>query len=160
GVDCSIWPGVVLRGDVARIRIGARTNIQDGSVVHVHPGGGHCRIGEGVTIGHQATVHACEVADHVLIGIHAVVLDGVKIGERASIGAGSVVTPGTEIPSGKLVLGVPGRVIRDLTPEEIQSILWHADAYVSLKEQYRSPAAAPAPPPEAPAAPEPLAPGE
>lgn len=143
GEDCSVWPGAVLRGDVNRIQVGARTNIQDGAVVHVNAGDGACRIGTGVTVGHQAVVHACELADHVLVGIHAVVLDGARVGERTLIGAGSVVTPGTDIPAGKLVLGVPAKVVRDLTPEEIEALLWHAEHYVSLKEQYRRPAPLP-----------------
>lgn len=148
GEECSVWPGAVLRGDVNRIRVGARTNIQDGAVVHVHHGEGSCRIGQSVTVGHQAVVHACEVADHVLVGIHAVVLDGARIGERCLIGAGSVVTPGTVVPPGKLVLGVPAKVARDLTAAESESILWHADHYVSLREQYlRPPPAADAPRP-------------
>jgi carbonic anhydrase/acetyltransferase-like protein (isoleucine patch superfamily) len=154
GDDCSVWPGAVLRGDVNRIRIGSRSNVQDGAVVHVNPGEGHCRIGEGVTIGHQATVHSCWIGDDVLIGIHSVVLDGASIGERCIVGAGAVVTPGTVIPPGQLVLGVPARVARELTAAEIESILRHAESYASLKNQYLRPAAAPVPAPaEAPAPP-------
>src|SRR5437763_1580346 len=130
GEDCSIWPGAVLRGDVNVMRVGPRTNVQDGAVLHVNPGSGALRIGAGVTIGHEAMVHSCQVGDDVLIGIHATVLDGAVVGDRCLIGAGAVVTPGTVVPPGKLVLGVPGRVVRDLNDEELESIRWHADSYV------------------------------
>ncbi|MBI3912351.1 MAG: hypothetical protein HY320_15640, partial [Armatimonadetes bacterium] len=157
GEDCSVWPGAVLRGDVNSIRVGARTNIQEGAVLHVDPGeGGHLEIGSGVTIGHQATVHACRIADHVLIGIQAVILDGAEIGEQCIIGAGAVVTPGTRIPPGQVVFGVPAQPAREVTPEDIQSIQAHVDSYVALKERYRhpepTPEAPPAPPPAPPAA--------
>lgn len=138
GEDCSVWPGVVLRGDVNGIQVGARTNIQDGAVVHANPGDGRCRIGSGVTVGHQATVHACDVEDGALIGIHAVVLDGARIGAEALIAAGAVVTPGTVIPPRTMAIGIPARAVRDLTSEELEHVRWHADAYVSLKDQYLS----------------------
>ncbi|MFN3653398.1 MAG: carbohydrate-binding family 9-like protein [Armatimonadota bacterium] len=141
GKDCSIWPGAVLRGDVAAVRVGEGTNVQDGAVLHVSP---HlpCVVGARVTIGHQATVHACTVEDDVLIGIHAVVLDGARVGRHCIVAAGTVVPPGMEIPSGKMVMGVPARVVRDLTPEEIQRIHWNASSYVGLKGQYLRPAPA------------------
>jgi carbonic anhydrase/acetyltransferase-like protein (isoleucine patch superfamily)/bifunctional DNA-binding transcriptional regulator/antitoxin component of YhaV-PrlF toxin-antitoxin module len=142
GEDVSVWPGTVVRGDVAAIRIGARTNLQDGSVVHVSPHH-ECVIGDGVTVGHQATVHAATVGNNSLIGIHAVVLDGARIGEHCIVAAGAVVSPGTEVPDGKMVMGVPGRVVRDVTAEEIERIHWHADSYVSLKNQYRKGAESP-----------------
>lgn len=140
--DVSVWPGVVLRGDVAPVRVGPRTNIQDGAVLHVSP---HipCIVGAGVTIGHQAAVHACTVGDDTLIGIHAVILDGARIGRHCIIAAGAVVPPGMEIPDGKMVMGVPGQVIRDLTPQEVERVHWNADAYVSLKNQYLDPTHAP-----------------
>ncbi|MBM3458713.1 MAG: hypothetical protein FJX77_09305, partial [Armatimonadetes bacterium] len=157
GDEVSIWPGVSMRGDVAAIRIGSRTNIQDGAIVHVSP---HlpCTLGAGVTVGHQATVHACQIADDTLIGIQAVVLDGAQIGRHCIIAAGAVVPPGAVIPDGKMVMGIPGKVIRDLQPQEIERIHWNADAYVTLKEQYlfptadqtRTPVAAAAPPKPAP----------
>jgi carbonic anhydrase/acetyltransferase-like protein (isoleucine patch superfamily)/bifunctional DNA-binding transcriptional regulator/antitoxin component of YhaV-PrlF toxin-antitoxin module len=156
GEDVSIWPGVVLRGDVAPIRIGARTNIQDGAVVHVSPHLG-CTIGSGVTVGHQATVHACTVGDSTLIGIHAVVLDGAKVGRHCLIAAGCVVPPGMEIPDGKMVMGVPAKVVRDLTPQEIERVHWHADSYVSLKNQYQQPTVS-LPPQPAARAPKPAPP--
>jgi carbonic anhydrase/acetyltransferase-like protein (isoleucine patch superfamily)/bifunctional DNA-binding transcriptional regulator/antitoxin component of YhaV-PrlF toxin-antitoxin module len=159
GEDASVWPGVVLRGDVAPIRIGARTNIQDGAVVHVSPQVA-CTLGSGVTVGHQATVHACTVGDDTLIGIHAVVLDGAKIGSRCLVAAGCVVPPGMEVPDGKMVMGVPAKVVRDLTPEEIGRLHWHADSYVGLKNQYLRPAPGPASPAAgAPRKPQPPVPG-
>ncbi|HEU4753798.1 MAG TPA: carbohydrate-binding family 9-like protein, partial [Armatimonadota bacterium] len=135
-------------------RVGAGTNIQEGAILHVSP---HlpCVVGAGVTIGHQATVHACTIADRVLVGIHAVVLDGARVGEHCILAAGTVVPPGMEIPAGKMVMGVPAKVVRDLTPEEIQRVHWNADSYVSLKNQYRNPAAPAAPIPEAPPKPAP-----
>ena len=121
--NASIWPGAVLRGDVAPVRVGPRTNVQEGAVLHVSPQQ-PCNVGAHVTIGHQATVHACTIGDHCLIGIHAVVLDGAVVGERCIIAAGTVVTPGTQIPPGKMVMGVPGKVVRDLTPEELERGIW------------------------------------
>jgi carbonic anhydrase/acetyltransferase-like protein (isoleucine patch superfamily) len=157
GEDASLWPGVVARGDVAGVRVGARTNVQDGAVLHVSPQQ-PCYIGSGVTIGHLATVHACTVENDVLIGIHAVVLDGAKIGRHCIIAAGAVVPPGMEIPSGKMVMGVPAKVVRDVTAQEIERIHWNADSYVSLKNQYLNPTAphpdtAPFPAPPRPAPP-------
>jgi carbonic anhydrase/acetyltransferase-like protein (isoleucine patch superfamily)/bifunctional DNA-binding transcriptional regulator/antitoxin component of YhaV-PrlF toxin-antitoxin module len=142
GEDVSIWPGAVLRGDVAVVRVGARSNVQDGAVLHVSPQL-PCLVGTGVTIGHQASVHACTIGNNTLIGIHAVVLDGAVVGEHCIIAAGTVVPPGMEVPSGKMVMGVPAKVVRDLTPQEIQRIHWNADSYVSLKNQYVNPTQAP-----------------
>jgi carbonic anhydrase/acetyltransferase-like protein (isoleucine patch superfamily) len=144
----SVWPGVVLRGDMGLLEIGARTNVQDGAVLHTHPEHGPTRVGRGVTIGHGAVVHACTVADHVLIGMHAVVLDGASVGQGSIIGAGAVVPPGTSIPPGQLALGVPARVVRPVTAEEAQSIRWHADSYAELQARYRG-----VPPPAATAIP-------
>jgi carbonic anhydrase/acetyltransferase-like protein (isoleucine patch superfamily) len=153
GDDANVWPGAVLRGDVAAVRVGARSNVQDGAVLHVSP---HlpCSVGSGVTIGHQATVHGCTVGNHTLIGIHAVVLDGAVVGEHCIIAAGAVVPPGMQVPDGKMVMGVPAKVVRDLTPQEIQRIHWNADSYVSLKNQYVDPTHAPAAPEPPQAAPQ------
>lgn len=118
GSDCSIWYGVVIRGDVHSIRIGSRTNVQDQSVLHVTAGRFALHVGAEVTIGHRAVVHGCRVGDSALIGIGAVVLDGAEVGEGALIGAGSVVTPGTLIPPRMLALGTPARPIRPLDSEE------------------------------------------
>jgi gamma-carbonic anhydrase len=137
GEECSVWPGASLRGDVNRIEIGARTNIQDGAVIHVDHDAPTI-IGSGVTIGHQATVHGCRAEDDVLIGIHAVVLNGARLGVGCMVAAGAVVTPGTEVPPGKLVLGVPGKVARDLTPEELEANRANAAEYVRLRGEYLS----------------------
>jgi carbonic anhydrase/acetyltransferase-like protein (isoleucine patch superfamily) len=153
GDDANVWPGAVLRGDVAAVRVGARSNVQDGAVLHVSPQL-PCSVGSGVTIGHQATVHGCTVGNHTLIGIHAVVLDGAVVGEHCIIAAGAVVPPGMQVPDGKMVMGVPAKVVRDLTPQEIQRIHWNADSYVSLKNQYVDPTHAPAAPEPPQAAPQ------
>lgn len=119
GEDASVWYGCVLRGDVQSIRVGARTNIQDQSVVHVTRDRFPCSIGDEVTVGHRAVVHGCVVEEGAMIGIGAVVLDGARIGEGAWVGAGSVVTPGTTVPPGTLVLGAPAREVRTLSADEI-----------------------------------------
>ena len=118
GPDCSIWYGVVVRGDVHFIRIGPRTNIQDQAVLHVTAGRFATEVGAEVTIGHRAVVHGCRVEDAALIGIGAVVLDGARVGEGALVGAGAVVTPGTVVPPRTLVLGAPARPVRELDAEE------------------------------------------
>lgn len=148
--DVSVWPGAVIRGDVAPVSIGSRSNIQDGAVIHV-AAQAPCRIGRGVTVGHQATLHACTIEDHCLIGIHAVVLDGAQIGEHCIVAAGALVPPGMVAPPRKMLMGVPARVVRDLEPAELEKIQRHADAYVSLKAEYCRPSPA-APDPPAPAA--------
>ena len=137
GDDVSFWFHTAARGDVNFIRIGARTNIQDGTVLHVsyltHP----LVIGEGVVVGHQAVLHGCTVEDGALIGIGARVLDGAVVERGAQIGAGAVVAPGHRITAGHLALGIPARVVRPLTEEETRRIAETADRYVALKEQYR-----------------------
>jgi len=137
GDDVSFWFHTAARGDVNFIRIGARTNIQDGTVLHVsyliHP----LVIGEGVVVGHQAVLHGCTVEDGALIGIGARVLDGAVVERGAQIGAGAVVAPGHRVPAGHLALGIPARVVRPLTEEETRRIAETADRYAALKEQYR-----------------------
>lgn len=158
GDDVSIWPGAVLRGDVAAVRVGPRSNIQEGAVLHVSP---HlpCVLGSRVTVGHQASIHACTIGDDTLVGIHSVVLDGARVGRHCILAAGCVVPPGMEIPDGKMVMGIPAKVVRDLTPQEVQRIHWNADSYVGLKEQYLHPAPVMAPPAAAAVKPPPPAPG-
>ncbi len=119
GADSSIWYGCVLRGDVHHIRVGARSNLQDVTVVHVTRDRFPAEIGDEVTVGHRAVVHGCRVGDGALSGIGAIVLDGAEVGEAALIGAGSVVTPGTRIPPRALDLGTPARVIRQLDDTEL-----------------------------------------
>jgi gamma-carbonic anhydrase len=134
--DVSIWFGVVLRGDIHHIRVGARSNIQDNCVLHVEHETGPALIGEQVTIGHSATVHGCTVGNGSLIGIGATVLSHAVVGERALIGAGALVPEGMEVPPQTLVLGVPGRVRRDLTAEELARLDQSWKNYVDYKERY------------------------
>jgi carbonic anhydrase/acetyltransferase-like protein (isoleucine patch superfamily) len=125
----SVWYNTVLRGDINRIVVGHHTNIQDNSVLHLaddFP----CLVGNWVTIGHSAIVHACTVGDEVLVGMGAVILDGAVVGEQSLIGAKALVTQGTKIPPGSLVLGAPAKVVRSLTPEERGNLKWWAQKYV------------------------------
>jgi carbonic anhydrase/acetyltransferase-like protein (isoleucine patch superfamily) len=142
GEDASVWPMVLVRGDVNRIRIGARSNVQDGSIVHVsrpYPGndaGWPTVLGDDVVVGHKVALHGCTIADRVLVGIGAIVLDGVTVGSDVIIGAGSVVTPGKHLESGYLYVGNPARRSRELRPEEIARIPKMARDYVMLKDEY------------------------
>lgn len=143
GDDVSVWPGVVLRGDVHRIEIGARTNIQDNTVCHVThdgpqvPGGFPLIIGEDVTVGHAAVLHACTIGDCCLVGMGALVLDGAVIEPDVMIGAGSLVSPGKRLQSGWLYRGRPARPARELTPGELEMLRYSAAHYVRLKNEYR-----------------------
>lgn len=140
--DASLWPMTVARGDVHRISIGARSNIQDGSVLHVtqdnqfNPGGFPLSIGNDVTIGHGAILHACTIDDLVLIGMGAIVLDGARIHPRVMVGAGALVSPGKVLESGYLYLGSPARQIRKLTDKELAYLEYSAQHYVALKNQH------------------------
>jgi carbonic anhydrase/acetyltransferase-like protein (isoleucine patch superfamily) len=137
GPHSSIWFGSVVRGDVHFIRIGARTNIQDLSVVHVthetHP----TTIEDDVTVGHSVTLHGCHVKSRVLVGIGAILLDGVVVESDSMIAAGSLLAPGTRVPSGVLMMGSPARPKRDLTDDERKWILKSAMNYVGYQEMYR-----------------------
>jgi len=130
GPQVSIWYGTILRGDVNRIRVGARSNIQDGCVVHVTANLFSTEIGEDVTVGHRAVVHGCRVGDGALIGIGSLVLDGAVVEPGAWVGAGAVVTPGSVVPEGMLAIGIPARAIRSLTDEERAGQLNRTRAYV------------------------------
>jgi carbonic anhydrase/acetyltransferase-like protein (isoleucine patch superfamily) len=142
GNDVSVWPLVVIRGDVNRIRIGARSNVQDGSVLHVsrpYPGndlGWPLILGEDVVVGHKVALHGCTIGNRVLVGIGAIVLDGVEVADDVVIGAGSVVTPGKKLESGGLYLGNPARRVRNLTAAEIARTPLMASHYVALKREY------------------------
>lgn len=142
GENSSIWPKAILRGDVQAIRIGDRTNIQDGAIVHVthaseyNAEGIPCRIGDDVTIAHNAVIHSCSIGDRSFIGIGAIVLDAVTIPDDVMIGAGSLVPPGKTLESGYLYVGTPVEKVRELTDEEKQFISYSAEQYVTLKERY------------------------
>jgi carbonic anhydrase/acetyltransferase-like protein (isoleucine patch superfamily) len=136
GAQSSVWYTAVLRGDTDTISIGPRTNVQDGAVIHVDAGM-PCTIGAGVTIGHRAVVHGALVEDDVLIGIGAIVLSGARISHDCIIGAGSLVTGHSVIPPRSMVLGVPGRVVRQLTDDEVQSIRMAAQHYVEYGARYK-----------------------
>ena len=136
GVYSSVWFNSVMRGDVERVRIGARTNIQDGTVVHVADDG-PCEIGADCIIGHRAMIHACRIEDACLIGMQATILDNAVVGAGSVIGAGAVVTQRMVIPPRSLVLGMPAKVVKTLTADEETFHRAHAAKYVRLKENYR-----------------------
>ena len=133
--DVNIWYGAVLRGDVNSIRIGKGTNIQDQVVVHVADGFS-CTLGENVTVGHGAIVHACEIGNNVLVGMGAIVLDGAIIEDNVIIGAGALIPPGKRIASGSMVIGSPGKVVRELTEKEVEALRSSAKKYVALSKNY------------------------
>lgn len=142
GDDVSVWPFVLIRGDVNQVRIGARSNVQDASIIHVsrptpgNPGGWPTVLGEDVVVGHKVALHGCRIANRVLVGIGAIVLDGVEVESDVIIGAGSVVTPGKKLESGYLYVGSPARRSRELRPEEIARIPKMARDYTLLKAEY------------------------
>ena len=125
-------------GDVERVRIGARTNVQDNATVHVTKDRWPAILGDGVTVGHNAVVHGCTIGDRCLIGIGAIVLDGAVLERECLVGAGAVVTPGTRVPAGSLVLGQPGKVVRALSADEIAGLHRSADGYVERLALYRA----------------------
>jgi carbonic anhydrase/acetyltransferase-like protein (isoleucine patch superfamily) len=136
GEEVSVWPGCVLRGDVNRIDVGARSNLQDGTVVHVGDRDA-ARVGEDVVVGHRAVLHGCTVEDAVLVGIQATILDGAVIGRGSVIGAGAVVTAGTRVPPRSLVVGLPGRVVKTLSEADEAQHRKLALKYVRLAHNYR-----------------------
>ena len=137
GDDVSVWPTAVIRGDVERIVIGARSNVQDGAVIHADPGKPTI-VGEDVVIGHRAVVHGTVLEDGVLVGMGAILLNGVRVGRGSIIAAGAVVTEGTQVPPGSLVVGVPGKVVRALSEAQQAAITDNAARYVALKELHRA----------------------
>ena len=141
GEDSSVWPCAVIRGDVNWIRIGARTNIQDGSVLHVMKDEYPLQIGDNVTIGHATVLHGCTIESRCLIGMGSVILNNAKIGAGSIVAAGSLVPEGTVVPPGSLFMGHPGRFRRALTAEDQEAIDRYAERYVGYKETYRSEAA-------------------
>jgi carbonic anhydrase/acetyltransferase-like protein (isoleucine patch superfamily) len=136
GEESSIWYGTVVRGDVMPIRIGARTSIQDNTVIHVTSDFLGTIIGSDCTVGHAAIIHACTVEDFCLIGMGSILLDGAVIGRGSLVGAGALVTPGTNIPPGSLVVGSPARVKRPLDDKEREQITYGAHHYVELTRRY------------------------
>ena len=136
GKDVSVWFGASIRGDVHRIRIGERSNVQDNAVVHVTHHTSPTTIGTGVTIGHSAIVHGCTIEDDVLVGMGSIILDHAVVGARSIIGAGALVTGGVIVPPESLVIGSPARVVRSLRPEEIESIYGYSQNYVRYKNIY------------------------
>jgi len=137
GSESSIWFGATLRGDVQPILVGARTSIQDNSIVHATEGWTETRVGEDCVVGHGVILHGCHIGDRVLVGMGTVILDAAEIGDDVLIGAGSLITPRTEIPSGTLVLGRPAKPKRDLTDAERASITEGAAHYVKKAREYR-----------------------
>ena len=144
GKDSAIWPQVVVRGDINSIKIGDRTNIQDGSILHVThasefcPSGYALSIGNDVTVGHSAVIHACTIKDTVLIGMGSIILDGATINSECMLAAGSLVGPGKELESGYLYVGSPAKKLRELSERELDFLLYSAKGYVDLKNQYMS----------------------
>src|SRR5262245_15055761 len=139
GEESSIWMTVVVRGDVHRIRIGRRTNIQDGTIVHVMRGTHARTIGNEVTIGHAAVIHGCTIDDGCLIGMSAVLLNSVHVGAGSLVAAGTLLAEETKIPPRSLVMGSPGRVKRSLTDAEVEEVRSYADRYVEYRLDYMNP---------------------
>ncbi len=142
--DVSVWPLAVIRGDIHSINIGARSNVQDGSVLHVthasdfNPGGHPLTIGTDVTVGHNVTLHGCTIGNHCLIGMGAIVMDGAIVNDGVMIGAGSLVPPGKVLESGYLYVGSPVKKAREINDKEAQFLSYSPQNYVRLKDKYLS----------------------
>jgi carbonic anhydrase/acetyltransferase-like protein (isoleucine patch superfamily) len=142
GAHSSVWPMTVVRGDIQRIEIGARTNIQDGSVLHVThdsrfmPGGRPLTVGDDVTVGHKVVLHACSIGERCLIGMGSIIMDGAEIASDTLLGAGSLVTPNKRLESGYLWQGSPARRVRELTDREREYLRYSAEHYVRLKDRH------------------------
>ncbi len=145
GRDSSIWPMAVIRGDIHQIRIGNRSSIQDGTVIHVthsgpyNPGGFPTLIGDEVTVGHKVMLHGCVIKNRVLVGMGAIIMDGVTVESEVVIGGGSLVPPGKTLASGYLYVGSPVKQVRKLTDEELEYFAYTAGKYVELKERHKLP---------------------
>lgn len=137
GEDSSAWMNVVIRGDVNWVRIGRRTNIQDGSIVHVMRGTHPTLIGDEVTVGHGVVLHGCTVGNRCLIGMGAILLNGVEIGDECIVAAGTLLPEGMKVPARSLVVGHPGKVRRSLGPEDVASLADYAERYVGYAREYR-----------------------
>ena len=142
GDDSSVWPMAVIRGDVNSITIGSSCSIQDGAVLHVThegpftPGGRALILGHGITVGHQAVLHACTIEDFCLIGMGALILDNAHIEHHVMVAAGSIVTPNKRLESGYLYLGNPAKAVRKLSAKELEHLNYSAEHYVRLKDRY------------------------
>src|SRR5258706_9986269 len=136
GEESSIWMAAVVRGDVHWIKIGRRSNIQDGTVVHVMRGTHPTTIGDNVTIGHAAVIHGCTIEDQCLIGMGAIILNGARIGAGSIVAAGTLVVEDTQIPPRSLVMGSPGKIKRQLSDEQVATIQMYADRYVGYRLDY------------------------
>ena len=141
GPEVSVWYGCVLRGDINWIRVGARTNLQDGSVIHVSHTGQGTLVGSEVVVGHRVVLHSCTVEDQVLIGMGAVVLDRAQVGEGAIVAAGAVVPPGMVVPPDTMVAGIPAKVIRPVTPEQRQATVATMERYLKAMAMHKELAA-------------------
>lgn len=137
GPEVSVWYGCVLRGDINWIRVGARTNLQDGTIVHVSHRGQGTLVGREVVVGHRVVLHSCTVEDQVLIGMGAVVLDRARVGEGAIVAAGAVVPPGMVVPPDTMVAGVPAKVVRPVTPEQRQNTLAAMERYLQAMAMHK-----------------------
>lgn len=137
GEDASVWFGTVVRGDTESISIGAGSNIQDASVLHADFGK-PLVVGERVTVGHQVMLHGCTIGDESLIGIGAVVLNGAKIGRNCLVGAGALVTEGKEFPDGSMIIGSPAKVVRQLTPEQMEGLRMSALHYIENARRFKN----------------------
>ena len=137
GDDSSVFYNTVIRADLAEIRIGKRTNIQDNATIHLSTGVG-VHVGDDVTVGHNAILHACDVDDHVLIGMGAILMDGVHIKSASVVAAGAVVTQNKEFPERSLIVGAPAHVVRELTEDEIRKFHENAEHYLVIKEELRN----------------------
>jgi len=137
GADASVWFGTVVRGDTESITIGEGSNIQDASVLHADIGQ-PLTIGARVTVGHQVMLHGCTIGDESLIGIGAIVLNGAKIGRHCLVGAGALVTEGKEFPDGSMILGSPAKVVRSLSPEQIEALRQSAQHYIDNARRFRA----------------------
>jgi len=139
GEDSGIWFGCTIRGDVNNVTIGKRTNVQDGTVIHVSNSLQGTYIGDDVTVGHMALLHACTVGNGAFIGMKACVMDGAVVEPGAMVAAGALVTPGKTVPTGQLWAGSPARFMRDMTDKEIEYLPWSAQHYVRLAKEYLKP---------------------
>ena len=139
GEQSSVWMTVVIRGDVHQIRIGRRSNVQDGTIVHVMKDTHATVIGDDVTIGHAAVVHGCTIEDRCLVGMGAILLNGARIGSGSMVAAGTLVVEGMQVPPRSLVMGSPGKVKRGLTDAEVDEIQMYADRYVAYRLDYMQP---------------------